>query len=308
MLGEAAGGREAPDAARAPGLGLAFLALVALTSALIVLGALVRAHGAGLACPDWPLCFGEVIPQLDFRVAFEFGHRALAGSVALVYAGLAVAAWRRPALRRVRVPLLAGGVLLAVQILLGALTVWQLLAYWSVTSHLLVGNAFNACVLWIALELRGARRGASVPAPARQTLFAVAVLLGLQLALGGFVSSTYSGMACPEWPQCNGGVWFPAWRGSVGLHLLHRWNAVALLAVLALLVWSARGTRTLRGLSALLLGLTLAQLAVGVANVWTGLAVEVTAAHSALAAALVLALTATVRSVSRPADRADRIG
>ena len=58
-----------------------FVGLAAVTYVLIVLGALVRAHGAGLSCPDWPLCFGEVIPEFDFKIAFEWGHRVLAGSV-----------------------------------------------------------------------------------------------------------------------------------------------------------------------------------------------------------------------------------
>ena len=54
--------------------------LVAATAFLIVFGASVRVHGAGLACPDWPLCFGEVVPAIDFQVGLEFGHRVIAGS------------------------------------------------------------------------------------------------------------------------------------------------------------------------------------------------------------------------------------
>src|SRR3990172_1071506 len=64
-------------------LARAFHALVALVSGLIVLGALVRAHGAGLACPDWPLCFGEAMPRLDFRAPFQFAHRVPAASIPL---------------------------------------------------------------------------------------------------------------------------------------------------------------------------------------------------------------------------------
>ena len=66
-------------------LATGFVALAGVTYVLIVFGALVRANGAGLACPDWPLCFGEVIPAFDVGVAFEWGHRALAGSVGLVW-------------------------------------------------------------------------------------------------------------------------------------------------------------------------------------------------------------------------------
>ena len=70
MLAES--GRVGADDLRAARrLAAGFLALLAMTWALIVLGALVRAHGAGLACPDWPLCFGELVPRFDLKVAFE---------------------------------------------------------------------------------------------------------------------------------------------------------------------------------------------------------------------------------------------
>ena len=79
---ESGPGREGGDGR----LARAYFGLAGLTYGLIVLGALVRAHGAGLSCPDWPLCFGDLIPQLDFKVAFEFGHRVLAGCIAIFFA------------------------------------------------------------------------------------------------------------------------------------------------------------------------------------------------------------------------------
>ena len=73
-----------------------FAVLAALTFCLIVVGALVRANGAGLACPDWPLCFGEVIPQFDLKVAFEWGHRVFASFVSLGLLVLSVMSWHLP--------------------------------------------------------------------------------------------------------------------------------------------------------------------------------------------------------------------
>ena len=98
---------DGPDARSARRLAAGFAALLGLTWALIVLGALVRAHAAGLACPDWPLCFGELVPRFDLKVAFEWGHRVTAGAVSLAFAALAAFALRRAATRRVTARLLA---------------------------------------------------------------------------------------------------------------------------------------------------------------------------------------------------------
>ena len=293
---------DGPDARTARRLAAGFAALLGLTWALIVLGALVRAHAAGLACPDWPLCFGELVPRFDLRVAFEWGHRVTAGAVSLAFAALAAFALRRAATRRVTARLLAiAALLLALQILLGALTVWRLLAYWSVTAHLLTGTSFALALLGIVCALRELaapreRRDAVSLASAR-TLALAAVLLAGQIALGGLVSSRYAGLACPEWPTCRGGLWFPAWQGSVGLHLLHRCNGYALLVALGAAAWTSRADARLRRPMLVALALCIAQVGVGIANVLLGLPVEVTGVHSALAAALAATLALGVREV-----------
>ncbi len=268
-----------------------FQALVAVTFALIVLGALVRAHDAGLACPDWPLCFGQVLPRMNLEIAFEWSHRALAGSVSLAFVALGILALRHPVGRhRVGVWLGVGAALLAWQIVLGALTVWQLLAAWTVTLHLLTGNAFAATLLLVAVRLRGASTPERVGAAPRAVLTVTFAVLVVQIALGGLVASTYSGLACPEWPTCNGGAWFPSWRGSVGLHLIHRTSGYLLLLLLLVAAWNVRRPRRLGRALALAALLGVAQVVVGIANVLLGLPVEITGLHSALAAALVLTL------------------
>ncbi len=283
---------------RTPALARGVAGLVALTSVLIVLGALVRAHGAGLACPDWPLCFGRAIPEFDLKVAFEWSHRVLAGSVGLLFAGLATAVFLRPEARAAAGRLvLVGGLLLAAQVLLGALTVWQLLAEWTVTSHLLTGNAFNAALLILALRLvdvAHARRFAPAPAAVRRWVWAVAALLALQVLLGGLVASGYAGLACPEWPTCNGGRWFPSWRGSVGVHLLHRMNGYLLVFALLAAAWRTRGVPRVGRRTGWAAVLGLVQMVVGILNVVLGIPVEMTGLHSALAAGLVLTIAAAL--------------
>jgi cytochrome c oxidase assembly protein subunit 15 len=287
-------------------LAVGFSALAVLTTALIVLGAMVRAHGAGLACPDWPLCFGQVIPEFDVRVGFEYSHRVVAGCVSFIFLGLGIAALRSPPIRRVAGSFVyAGAVLLTVQIILGALTVWELLASWTVTSHLVTGNAVNASFVLIAAQLRDASRQvrpAGVSAGLRAAVLVTAAILLGQLILGGLVSSTFAGLACDEWPACHAGEWFPGFEGARGTHLFHRLGAYTLLLAVAGSAYAARGTGRLAKLLGAAAGVTLLQAGVGVANVLLRIPVEVTGLHSFLAACLVMLLALSVREVLTRAE------
>ena len=299
------------DAVLAKRLALAFFALAALTYCLIVLGALVRAHGAGLACPDWPLCFGEVIPEFDFKVAFEWGHRALAGTVGLLFAGLAFATLRRPSLRsKMALGLLVAAILLAIQIVLGGLTVLELLAYWTVTSHLVTGNAFALALVLLGRRLHrisGAADRRERPseqhrdgARLRPLVSFAGAVLAIQIVLGGLVSSNYAGLACPDWPTCMNGEYFPTFSGIQGLHLFHRLTGFGAALVIAVAAWSSRHDPVLRrwlGIAALVV---VVQVLVGIANVLLRVPVEVTGLHSALAAALICTVGVSVAEVWRP--------
>lgn len=307
--------RDAGDATRR--LGLGFLALAGATYALVVLGALVRAHGAGLACPDWPLCFGELVPQFDFRIAFEWGHRALAGAIALIFSGLSLQTLRQARLREAMLPaVIVTGTLLAIQIVLGGLTVLQLLASWTVTSHLVTGNAFA-----LALVLLGRRLLALAPTPAgdaartepspslarlpRAAVTLAGALLFVQIVLGGLVSSSYAGLACPDWPTCFDGELFPGWTGVRGLHVLHRTVGYALVLAIFTAAALARHHRPSRRWLGVAAVLALLQVGVGVANVLLRIPVEVTGLHSALAAALCCTVGVGVREAWRGVSAAD---
>jgi cytochrome c oxidase assembly protein subunit 15 len=263
----------------------------------IMLGALVRAHGAGLACPDWPLCFGDVIPRFDFKVAWEVSHRYVGWTFGVAYLALGFGVLRDAALRRAAGAVWGVGIaLLVLQGLLGALTVWQLLASWSVTSHLVVGNAWNACVLWLGLALHRFAAGAPHPAVPRLAKLAVALaalFLGFQVALGGLVSSRYAGLACSKWPSCYDDEWFPAWGmdNLVGLHVHHRANGYLLAAFVGWMAWEARHLPALAGRARIALALVFVQMGIGITNVLLQLPVEITALHTLFAGALALTLT-----------------
>ncbi|MFQ5515031.1 MAG: heme A synthase [Myxococcota bacterium] len=293
----------APDRSRP--LAWGFLALAVATYGLIVLGALVRAHGAGLACPDWPLCFGRLVPPFDLRVAFEWSHRLLAGGVALGLAALTALIVRRPAAReRLRVPLRIAWSLLGAQVLLGGATVLLQLAPWTVTAHLLVGNSLCLTLLWSTRTLFEADAERAAPperagAGARTLLLVTALLLALQLTLGGLVSSHAAGLACPDFPSCDGRSWAPTLSGLIGLHVQHRAVGFSLLASYLALAWTTRGLPRTGALARVGARLMLLQIVLGVANVLLRLPVELTALHSAVAAALVLVTGLVVREILR---------
>jgi cytochrome c oxidase assembly protein subunit 15 len=186
-------------------------------------------------------------------------------------------------------------VILAVQVVLGALTVWQLLAQWTVTSHLVTGNAFNVALLYLALglgDLGGPSPGLRISRATRSWVTGAALLLGLQMVLGGLVSSTYAGLVCDEWPTCHRGEWFPSFAGAMGTHLLHRINGYALVVVLALCAFVTRSaTPRLSRITMALLVLVVVQLGVGVANVLLRIPAELTGFHTGLGAALLLTMT-----------------
>ena len=289
-----------PDADRRR-LALGFGVLTVLTLCLIMVGALVRANDAGLACPDWPLCHGEVVPRLDLKIAYEWGHRVFAGAISI---GLVVLSWlglRSPALRGALSGRLAfAWTVLLAQIVFGGLTVLLLLAPWTVGVHLVLGNLFCVVLLWIALDLRQGfsdRPAATLGASASSLAAVVAVTLVLQIVLGGWVSSHYAGLACTSFPTCDGEQIVPTLQGLVGIHVLHRLNGFVLLAAYAWLAWTSRGAQPVGRLAQLGLALVTLQIGVGVANVLFRLPVALTGIHTGMAAAIVLTTALVVREV-----------
>jgi heme a synthase len=111
-------------------------ATLVATLALIALGGAVRATDSGLACPDWPRCYGLWIPPADLNIWLEHSHRLLAGLVGLMIAALLVWALARHRRREVLVPVVAAAVLVNVQAALGAIVVLRLLQAELVTAHL----------------------------------------------------------------------------------------------------------------------------------------------------------------------------
>jgi heme o synthase len=293
------------------------LATAAAAYLLILLGGLVRISGAGLACPDWPLCHGLLIPPLSGPVLIEYSHRLVAACVSLLVVLTAAAA----VLVRAQIPGAAGTALsvlaiVVVQILLGALTVKLQLTPVLVAIHLGVANLFLAALLVQAVDaLRGAADAPPAPVFFRRLVSAALAATYVMILIGGYVASSGAGLACPDLPFCRGTSFLPAVPGAHA-HMLHRiWALVVLGFVLATAATASKiGGRSIVAAARLAAALALVQFVLGILNVVTHLAPVARGAHLAVAALLFGTLVALSRltaparqSTASPArSRSDR--
>lgn len=315
------------------------LAGVLLAFAVVVLGAYVRLTAAGLGCPDWPGCYGHLTPSgalADAGKAWrEMIHRYAAGTLALLIVALAALAIAARRQRAVRVPLvLALLATVLVQALLGMLTVTWRLKPLVVTLHLVVGMTTLGMLWWLALSLplsswgatslggsgRSLRGGAAYIASAHNLAVLGLVALAVQIALGGWTSSNYAAIACPDFPTCQGAWWphgdfrdaFVPWHAAnvdyeggllatparVAIHLTHRLGALlaaAALALAAVFTLRHRGLAGARLRAWAVLAALVLQLLLGVSMVLKGFPLWLATAHTAGAALLLLAALALVR-------------
>jgi protoheme IX farnesyltransferase len=279
-------------------------------------GAVVRAAGAGLGCPDWPLCHAAPVPPPGDPLALiEWSHRAVAGVTGLLI--LAVAAWALlraalPTSVRVVAALALGVVVL--QALLGAGAVLTELAQEIVTAHLATALVLLALLVFVWLRT-GVGQPTTAPAGGQRfTLLAGFTTMSLfaLLLFGAHVRATASSLVFLDWPLFGGALVPDLGNPAAAAQFTHRAVAIIVLGLLALTTWAAARDRIRRPgafrLAAVALGLYLAQIVVGAAQIWTLLSPWPVVAHVALGAAVwavLVALTIDSYYAARAVPAAD---
>jgi heme a synthase len=266
----------------------------------ILFGPLVRATNSGLACPDWPLCYGRVLPPAEFRIWMEVGHRFYSGGIGIILLFLGITILKNPYLRnKFGIIIVFSSAVILFQIILGALTVTKLLDPTTVNLHLLNAVLFLLTVVGIFLRSQSFIQNEEGSGFFFGSLLNTGGLLGVfifflvyyQLYMGGRVSSNYAGLACPDWPLCQGN-WIPKpFSGPVRYHVEHRFTAYLVLLLILIKFTHAILKRQNKNdllFSTLLLFFCSLQILIGVYNVLWGIPTLLTAIHTANGVALLL--------------------
>jgi cytochrome c oxidase assembly protein subunit 15 len=306
-----------------------------LTLDLIMFGGFTRLTDSGLGCPDWPGCYGHSNPLSageQIRAAetalpsgpvtmtkawIEMLHRYFAMAVGFLIIVLTVLAWRRWRRSPERSPWLATFTLVAVclQGVFGALTVTMKLQPAIVTAHLLGGVGLLALLTWLALRESPAPAVDRRAAALRPLAALGALLLVVQIALGGWVSTNYAVLACPDFPTCHGQIMppdmdfdsgFTVWRdlgmtaegapipfqALVAIHWTHRSFAYVVIAGLGLLAWRLWPLAGVGRLARALAAVLALQFATGLSSVVLNWPLLLAVLHNGGAAVLVALLVA----------------
>ena len=306
-----------------------------LTLMVIVLGAYVRLSDAGLGCPDWPGCYGKLIvpeggssqieeinlvyPERPFekdKAWKEMLHRYLASVLGFLVLTLTFLSWFKKQFSNIR---FFSGILLALVIFQGILGMWTvtlLLKPIIVMLHLLGGLTILSLFYWKLLREQS-MHGVFVSEgnkKLRALVVMALVVLFFQISLGGWTSSNYAALACPDFPTCQGKWWpkmnffegFILWRelgidyeggtldsaARTAIHMAHRIGAI--ITTIIIFYVGARNifskSRYLKITGIIVLMLLIAQILLGIANIKFHLPLSIAVAHNGVAALLLLSL------------------
>jgi len=261
---------------------------------VILLGAYTRLTNAGLSCPDWPHCYGfitaphtsaqlqsasHLYPMMPIDVTkawTEMTHRYFAGTEGVLILILAFSILLSRRAKDFKAKLIAFTLigLLSVQVTLGMLTVTEKLRPVIVLSHLLTGLSILSLLWWAYLDLHLRDDFFVKPAGKRFTpwLWLGLVIIAMQITLGGWVSTHYAGLACIDFPYCNGKILPAMHLGNfntdlITIHMMHRIGAFITATYFLFLAHALVRDANFRMTGIVLLCLLAMQITLGILNI-----------------------------------------
>jgi heme a synthase len=301
-----------------------------LAFVVILLGAYTRLTDAGLSCPDWPHCYGYItaphtpsqlqgaakqypLAPINIKKAWtEMTHRYFAGTEGILILILSFSILLTRKAKNVKSTLIALALitLLCTQVLLGMLTVTEKLKPVIVLLHLLTGLSLLSVLWWAYLDLHlqdGSFFKKTSPF-ILPFLWIAFFIIALQITLGGWVSTHYAGLACIDFPYCNGQV-MPSmqWNNLNGdlitIHMLHRIGAFITATYFTILSLCLLGSASFRSIAMLFLALIMLQVTLGILNIIWLRPVWIALVHQAIAIILLLTvITSLVKAYFESRD------
>jgi len=277
--------------------GLVIIAIVVAVGQ-VTLGGVVRATGSGLGCPDWPLCYGSIIPPLSSAALIEYSHRFSGSVLGILIFGLAIISLLRYSFDRwIVIPATSAAVLVIVAGVLGGLTVVTELEWWLRLLHLGVAEMIICCLAIVFVASRhkrdnNSKMSVSINRPSTLLILSVLSLFGLIL-YGSYMVGQGYGTSCGTWPLCDGSI-LP-FREPYLVHMLHRIMAVLVGIVISIVAiscicreeqWSLK-----RWLAGAVIFLFITQGVVGAITVWGGFTPLMKSVHLSLATMVWLSLS-----------------
>ncbi|MDA0301527.1 MAG: heme A synthase [Chloroflexi bacterium] len=267
---------------------------VVATVIMIAVGSTVRTTGSGLGCPDWPLCYGGIFPPLEFAAIIEWVHRFIATIISTLVAIQTVGAfaYRRTDPTLWRLALLSVA-LVAIQAILGGVTVLTGNAPWTVWVHLTMALIFlgNVTMMAALAYLGPERMRIMTPERAKFTRTATLTMwsMAVVLLIGAYTVATDAGFGCTGWPGCpEGQIPFASGERLQHINWTHRFTVAGGFAVVAWLFLHVREMRAcgpmLRKGSHSLLGLYGLQIIIGGLTPLLDFIEPIRVAHLAVAA------------------------
>ncbi len=239
---------------------------------LMVMGTFVTSTGSGLACPDWPLCYGTVTPPLEVQVWIEWTHRLLGGTTGLLVLLSTLVVWSKGLVVEKKLMFTTLGLLGAGVVLGGVIvrTEAPLLETFThtliISSHLIFATLIISCLIFTYRFVAGKE-----VLPDTKYFAILYPLIYGQIILGILVRYSKATLACPDFPLCGGKIVPDFTHFTIFLHYSHRVLAtIIIITIITFLVKTIKANEKPKSLIILLV-LVLTQASLGVTIVVTGM-------------------------------------